>query len=316
MLLTITPNAAVDITYRVDGFQLNRVHRPAETRTLAGGKGINVARVYRELGGQAFASGFLGGRNGRLVARSLQRQGIPGRFARTAGESRTCICIVDPLARTQTEVNEPGPEVSAHEVERLCALVRRLLGRGGWSWLVLCGSLPPGAPPWLYAHLIETARRAGVPAALDASGEALREGLAARPALAKPNLVELGHAAGRALATLPDALEAARRLRGTGIERVVVTLGGDGAFCVGPRGEWRCGAPAIRFVSAVGSGDSFLAAYLWALDKGQGDREALVLGVGAGAANAEVYGAGLCSRERILGLADQARPAEIRPGAR
>ena len=303
MILTVTPNATVDKTYRVDDFTLNRVHRPQETLTVAGGKGINVARVYRTLGGAALATGFLGGTQGQIVARELEREGIAGDFVEIAGETRVCVAVVDPKSGTQTEINERGPNVSEKEVSALRERFSTLLRQQRFDFVVLSGSLPPDAPDNLYAELIETARAANVPAVLDASGEALRHGIAARPWLVKPNQYELQALLNRPTETEADALDAARELQGRGIATVIASRGEKGAILVCDSGVWQSVPPKIEFASAVASGDSFVAAFLWAWQYGenpQNPEAALRLATGAGAANAMVIGAGFCSRGSIF----------------
>ena len=300
MILTVTPNATVDKTYRVDDFALNSVHRPQETMTVAGGKGINVARVYRTLGGDSLATGFLGGAQGRIVARELAREGIAGDFIEIAGETRVCIAIVDPKTGTQTEVNERGPNVSPEEVNTLQERFSSLLRQRAFDYVVLSGSLPPGAPDNFYAELIEIARAQNVSAMLDASGEALRQGIAARPWLVKPNQVELQALLHRPMDTEADAIHAARELQEQGIANVIASRGAEGAILVCGAGTWRAVPPKIKFASAVASGDSFVAAFLWAWQYGEKPHDpeaALRLATGAGAANAMVIGAGFCSRE-------------------
>jgi 1-phosphofructokinase family hexose kinase len=314
LILTVTPNAAVDKTYRVEGFCLDRVHRPSQAHTVAGGKGVNVARVYRTLGGAAVATGFLGGINGRIVTRALAQEGMEEAFVRVRGESRLCIAVVDPQRGTQTEINERGPEVSPRAVRALRKRIALLLSQQSFDFVVLSGSLPPCVPDTLYAELIAIARQAATPAVLDASGAALREGLRARPWMVKPNRDELESLFGRPLRDRSDTLEAARRLRADGIGIVAATRGAEGALLVTEKGVWEATPPPIAFVSAVASGDSFVAAFLWAWTRGArpGDAEsALRLATGAGAANAAVVGAGFCTRDSIYTLAEQVQREEM-----
>ncbi|HZO88978.1 MAG TPA: 1-phosphofructokinase [Chthonomonadaceae bacterium] len=316
MILTVTPNAAVDKTYRVEDFCLDRVHRPSEARTVAGGKGVNVARVYQTLGGTAVATGFLGGNNGRIVARALAEERIEDAFLHVRGESRLCIAIVDPKHGTQTEVNEYGPEIPARAVRVLCQRVERLLSQQRFDFIVLSGSLPPQTPATLYADLIGIARQTGTPAVLDASGPALREGLCAHPWMVKPNRFELESVLGRPLPGEAEIVEAACALHADGVAVVAITRGAQGALLVTDAGVWSAVPPSIPFASAVASGDSFVAAFVWAWRHGEepGDAAyALRLATGAGAANAAVIGAGFCSRQSIYELAAQ---AQVRPLAR
>ena len=307
LILTVTPNAAVDKTYRIGGFALDRVNRPSQATTVAGGKGINVARVYQTLGGQALTTGFLGGENGRIVGRALQSENIAQGFVQVGGETRICIAAIDPLSGTQTEINETGPLVEAAQVSELFDAIRRHLSQTRFRFVVLSGSLPPGAPSSLYAELIGIAKQYDVPAVLDASGDALREGLQAGPWMVKPNRTELEAALESTLDDEESVLAAARRVQAEyGIDVVALTLGAQGALLVAPGETWRAVPPSIEFASAVASGDSFVAAFLWAWEFGEQPNRlsyALRLATGAGAANAAVIGAGFCTRDSIFDLA-------------
>ena len=314
MILTVTPNAAVDKTYRVEGFRLNAVNRPSQTYTVAGGKGINVARVYRTLGGSPIATGFLGGNQGRIVAEALQKEGIAADMVGVQGETRLCIAAIDPVTGTQTEINESGPEISSAEILKLFDRVTRLLSQETFSFVVLSGSLPPGVSPTLYAELTDLARSRNTLTALDTSGEPLREGLKARPWMVKPNRAELEAVLGRPLQNRQEALQAAQQLQQSGIEMVVLTLGAEGALLVNAAGAWSAVPPTIEFTGAVASGDSFLAAFLWQWTAGSPPADpasALRLATGAGAANAAVIGAGFCTRESIHTLAHRTDVQQI-----
>jgi 1-phosphofructokinase family hexose kinase len=315
LILTVTPNACVDKTYRVEGFHLDRVNRPSLTHTVAGGKGVNVARVYQRLGGVAVATGLLGGINGKIVARALAQEGIADEFVRIPGETRVCIAIIDPGACTQTEVNESGPTVTIANTRKLLRHVERLLSQRRYAQLVLSGSLPPGAPSTLYADLVEMARQARVESVVDTSGPALREALRARPWMVKPNRAELEALLDRPVEDAAATLEAALALHADwGVEVVAATRGADGAILVTSAGAWEATPPPIAFVSAVASGDSFTAAFLWCWNEGphpHDAEQALRLATGAGAANAAVIGAGFCTRESIVMLAGQSQVAAL-----
>lgn len=296
-VLTVTLNAAVDKTYRVEGFCLDRVFRVEAGRVVAGGKGINVARVLHTLGVPVMATGFLGGHNGAFILDSLRQEGIPGDFVWTQGESRVCLAVIDPIAGTQTELNEIGPEVSAQEVSALERKLAQLLPRFGY--VTLSGSAPPGVPADFHARVIRLGHKAGARVVLDSSGELLRLGVEAIPWMVKPNRAELSAIFGREPACVDEATQMARQLLAKGIEVVVVTLGKQGAIWVSAEGEWFAQPPEVEFVSAVGSGDSMLAAMLYAFIQGMSPPDILRWGVAAGAANAAVFGAGFCTREQI-----------------
>jgi len=303
LILTVTLNAAVDKTYTVENFRIDRVHRPSSWRIVPGGKGINVARVYAELGGEAMATGFAGGHNGDYILEGMRTEGLSHDFVQTHGESRVCIAILDPVQKTQTELNEVGPDITADEVERLRLKYESLVP--GMEYAVLSGSIPPGVPDIIYRELIEIANKYGVPCVLDTSGEPLNQGLSVKPFMTKPNVHELSAVVGKQLATVEEAAEAATELNARGIEIVAVTLGRDGALVATKDGVWRAKPPEIPFVSAVGSGDAFTAAFVYVLVSGGPIPEALKMGTGAGAANAMTFGAGFCARDEILRLAGE-----------
>lgn len=299
-VLTVTLNAAVDKTYRVEGFCLDRVFRVEAGRVVAGGKGINVARVLHTLGVPVVATGFLGGHNGAFILDSLKQEGIPGDFVWTQGESRVCLAVIDPIAGTQTELNEIGPEIHPEEVSALEQKLAQLLPQ--FAYVTLCGSAPPGVPTDFHARVIRLGHKAGVRVVLDSSGELLRHGVEAGPWMVKPNRAELSAIFGREPTDVDEATQMAHQLLAKGIEIAVVTLGKQGAIWVSAEGEWFAQPPEVEFVSAVGSGDSMLAAMLYAFIQGMSPPDVLRWGVAAGAANAAVFGAGFCTREQIEAL--------------
>jgi len=295
-VLTITLNAAVDKTYVVNNFTLDRVHRPQEMKSVAGGKGINVARVCKTLGKPSLASGFIGGHNGRFIENHLKMEGIPYDFVRVKGESRLCIAIVDLINKTQTEVNEWGPPVGEREARRLERKVKELLPNA--SFLVFCGSAPPGTPPDIFARLTRLAKEFEVPAILDTSGELLRLGLEAHPFMVKPNIRELEYLVEGDLNDEDDVIEAMRAISDKA-EIVVVTMGKEGAIMLAEGRIIYTPGLDVPFVSAVGSGDSFLAGFICGLLDGLSLEDCLRLGNACGAANVMVVGAGMARKEDI-----------------
>jgi tagatose 6-phosphate kinase len=303
----VTLNAAVDTTYTVPGFTLDRVNRPAAARVTAGGKGVNVARVYQTLGGRATATGFLGARNGDDIHRWLTAEGIPSGFVRVPGESRVCIAIMDPATGTQTEINEFGPTVSHADCDALMDRLRELLP--GCCVVVLSGSLPPGTPTTFYRDVIRLAQdEYGVRAVLDASGEALQRGIEAGPYLVKPNIHEL-----TALdITSHDLPEATALLRSRyGVLLAMVTAGPQGAVVCSDMGSWSATPPAVRVLSAVGSGDSLTAGFLWSLLRDDPLPQALRMGVAAGAANVMSYSAGFLDSQAVFNLAVRVTVSQV-----
>ena len=309
MILTVTPNTSIDRTYVIEGFGIDRIHRPIEMKFAPGGKGINVLRVFQELGGSGMATGFVGGRVGESIAEGLKREGIAHDFVRTLEESRLCIKIVDPKSGTQTEINEPGPRISGDEVGRLLQKIDKLLD--GIEYIVLCGNVPPGVPVTFYGDVIRLANSKGVKSVLDASGDHLREGIKAGPYIVKPNVAELSELAEHELFTLEEISGAAKSLKQYGVSVSAVTMGRSGAVVTDGVRTWQAVPPEITFASAVGSGDSFIAAFLHSLETGGSLADALVMGTAAGAANAMTYGAGFCSKRSIMEVVQGVTLSEI-----
>lgn len=282
----------------IEGFGVDRIHRPTELTVTPGGKGVNVLRVFRELGGSGLATGFAGGRVGDSIAEGLRREGLSYDFVQTAQESRLCIKIVDPRNGTQTEINETGPHISPDEIRQLLDKIDGLLD--GMEYIVLCGNVPPGVPVSFYGDVINLAKSKGVKAVLDTSGEHLREAIKAGPYMVKPNVAELSELADHELFTIEEISGAAKSLKQYGISVSAVTMGRSGAVVTDGVRTWQAVPPEIEFASAVGSGDSFIAAFLHCMECGETLADALKLGTAAGAANATTYGAGFCSKDSIM----------------
>ncbi|WP_030414924.1 1-phosphofructokinase [Streptomyces sp. NRRL S-1448] len=255
MILTVTLNAALDLTYRVPRLRPHRTNRITEVSERPGGKGVNVARVLAALGHRTVATGFAGGGTGDALRALLAETAVTDALVPVGGATRRTVAVVDATTGDTTQLNEPGPTVSPAEWDTFLGTYRELLGEA--RAVALCGSLPPGVPVDVYARLTRTARTAGVPVLLDTSGEPLRRGLAARPDLAKPNADELA-----ALTGSTEPLRAARDTRRRGAHAVAASLGPDGMLAVTADGAWQA-APPRRFAgNPTGAGDSAVAGLL------------------------------------------------------
>ncbi|MEU9124340.1 1-phosphofructokinase family hexose kinase [Streptomyces sp. NPDC048506] len=255
MILTVTLNAALDITYRVPRLRPHGTNRITEVSERPGGKGLNVARVLSALGHRTVATGFAGGGTGDALRALLADTDVTDALVPVGGATRRTVAVVDESTGDTTQLNEPGPTVSPAEWDAFLGTYRELLA--GARAVALCGSLPPGVPVDVYARLTRAARTAGVPVLLDTSGEPLRRGLAARPDLAKPNADELA-----ALTGSTEPLRAARDARRRGAHAVAASLGPEGMLAVTADGAWQA-APPRRFAgNPTGAGDSAVAGLL------------------------------------------------------
>lgn len=256
MILTVTLNTALDITYRVQALRPHASHRVSEVTERPGGKGLNVARVLAALGHEVTVTGFAGGATGRVIQdRLTSTPGVIDALLPVSGATRRTIAVVDEQTGDTTQLNEPGPAVTPSEWSAFQEAYEDLLASA--DAVALCGSLPPGVPVGAYAGLVRTARAAGVPVVLDTSGEPLRRGVAARPDLIKPNADELAELTGshEPLRATQDAL---RR----GARAVVASLGTDGLLAAAPEGRWRAAPPARVHGNPTGAGDSAVAGLL------------------------------------------------------
>ncbi|MGW0545968.1 1-phosphofructokinase [Streptomyces altiplanensis] len=284
MILTITPNPSLDRTYEVPVLQRGGVLRATADRMDPGGKGVNVSRAVAAAGHRTLAVMPLGGAPGALVAELLGAEGIEVVPFEAAGDTRSNITLVEPDG-TLTKINAPGPELSATDSESLLEAVRT--HSAGADWIACCGSLPRGLAPEWYAELVARAHEAGARIALDTSGPSLLAALRERPDVVKPNAEELAQAVGRPLATVGDALKAARELRDAGARTVLASLGADGQLLVGEEGTYYATAKVTLVRSNVGAGDASLAGFLTA--GGEGPR-ALASAAAHGAAAVQLPG--------------------------
>ena len=257
MILVVSLNPALDITHHVAGVDWSGVNRPQQVTTAPGGKGLNVARTLHALGADVRVAGLAGGIVGEAVAAGLAAAGVAGAFAPIAGQTRRTFAVVDTSSHDTALFNEPGPAVTIGEYQRFLVLYEKSLA--GCDAVVLSGSLPPGLPEDSYAGLAARAAAAAVPVMLDAGGAALRRGVAAGPAIAKPNLAELQAAVRRPLAGLAAVAAAAAELRAAGARAVVVSLGGDGLLAVTGEGTWHAAPPAQVAGNPTGAGDAVVA---------------------------------------------------------
>ncbi|MFC8197485.1 1-phosphofructokinase family hexose kinase [Streptomyces sp. NPDC060006] len=256
MILTVTLNTALDITYRVRGLRPHASHRVTDMTERPGGKGLNVARVLAALGHEVTVTGFVGGATGRSLRDQLAPvPGVIDALLPVSGSTRRTIAVVDTTTGDTTQLNEPGPVITPAEWSAFQEAYEVLLRAS--SAVALCGSLPPGVPVGAYAQLIRAARALAVPVLLDTSGEPLRRGIAARPDVVKPNADELAELTGA-----HEPVRATRDARRRGAHAVVASLGAKGLLARTPDGLWRATPPRPVRGNPTGAGDSAVAGLL------------------------------------------------------
>jgi 1-phosphofructokinase family hexose kinase len=293
VIVTVTLNAALDRTLTVPNFQRGQRHRASDVLTLAGGKGINIARALKRLDLPVVATGLAGGRTGTRIVEELTAEAILNDFVRIGEESRTSTAVVDPTESSYTEINEWGPRVTDVELEVLLDKIR-YLSRGA-DFVVFAGSLPRGVEEDFYGEATRELARRGVQVVLDAEGQPLRFGTEAEPWLVSPNQLEAEHVVGQELEDEEDFLMALDTIAELGARNVHITLE-SGCYALLREDRqvrrYRAVAPTVEPISTVGAGDVLLAQFIAAHVAGKSAEEALKLAVAAGAASTLEVGAG------------------------
>ena len=283
MIITVTMNPAIDKTVTIDRLCPGGLNRIKEVEYDAGGKGINVSKTIKALGGESIATGFLGGNTGKNIEMILDENGICHDFVWVNGETRTNTKIVEENGSV-TELNEPGPVIGE---EQLKALMDKLEAYADENALfILAGSIPSGVDKQIYADIIRLVHAKGAKVLLDADGDLFRNSLDAVPDMIKPNRVELEEYAGIDYRSSDEEiLNLARELLGRGIDTVAVSMGKSGAMLIRNGFEVKCPALAVKAHSTVGAGDAMVAALAYSYDQKLGHEETarLCMATSAGA---------------------------------
>lgn len=286
-VVTVTLNPAIDQTLSIPGFAVGQVNRVAESRSDAGGKGVNVASFLSDLGLPVIVTGFLGAGNAGPFENLFHRKRIEDRFVRIAGSTRTGIKIVD--GRQTTDINFPGLSPTPDDLAELNGRIAGLAEPG--RWFVISGSVPPGVAAGVYASMIESIHDRGGYVTLDTSGPALREALASQPEAVKPNVEELSELTGH---KPTDVAAAARTL---GVRRAVVSMGEDGAMFVDGDVALLARPPRVEVRSTVGAGDAMVAGIVYGMIHELPLEEAARFATASGAYAVTRIGSGLEDRE-------------------
>ena len=309
MIYTVTLNPALDKTAIVPGLNIDLVNRITELRSDPGGKGINVSKVVKQLGGKSVAIAVLAGNTGLTIKNMLAEAGIECQSFDVEGETRTNLKIIDPVNDTHTDINEPGPEVTDEMLDGMLADLAAKVGADDIA--VLSGSIARGASAETYRTWVAALKATGATVYLDADGDALVAGLEAGPDLIKPNEIELGNMLGRKLDTDEKVAEAARELLARGLSRVMVSMGGAGAVYATPERVIKASPVKVKVGSTVGAGDSVVAALAFAEANGMGVEDTMKLAMATGAANVMQTGTQAAPRELVDSLIDRVELSEL-----
>jgi 1-phosphofructokinase family hexose kinase len=287
LIVTLTINPAIDRVISVDRLAFEDRAYVNSSRECAGGRGLNSSYVVHAFGGETLAVLISGGDSGKRLEAFLACGGFRTSVVPIRNAIRTNLTITDRHGLT-VNLNETGPTLGKAEVASVERAVRDALGTA--SWLLVCGSLPPGVPATFYGKLISMARRKNVKTLLHADGEALVEGIDAKPTVVTPNQKEADRLLSRTLLTRTHYLEAAERIRSMGAESVVLSLGSRGAVGAYPDGLIEAVPPRVDALCPIGAGDALSAAYTWAMERKDNAADALRWGVAAGTASARLPG--------------------------
>lgn len=308
MILTLTPNPAIDRALFVRGFQLNAVVRAEREMVTPSGKGVDASLVLHELGGDTVALGLNAGWAGQLLTGMLDERGIAHDLTPAEGETRTATVLIDLAVQAQSTISAPTlGATEAHLGAMLQALDRH--AEGAWG-LICAGSLPPGLPVEAYSVLLRRARKLGLYTLLDSSGAALREGIAASPHVLKANLREFaaldpgidGTASLTELEELVLAARIASYRERHDLDALVVTLGTAGALAAMAEGTYRTVPPQVEVANTAGAGDALGAGLMLARQRGMSWPKALALGSAAAASVVMNDGTAICRCDQVRAL--------------
>lgn len=303
MIITVTMNPAIDKTVDVDCMERGGLNRIGHSEMDVGGKGINVSRTVKALGGNTLATGFIGGKTGEMIEGVLKEWGIPTDFIKVEGENRTNLKVVEKQGSV-TEFNESGPVVTETQVD---AMLRKLEGYAKEDTLfVLSGSIPRGVNPDIYRVIIRRVHEKGAKVLMDADGELFIQALEARPDMMKPNREELeAYCQLDHPASVSELVSMGKQLLGRGFGMIAISLGAMGALFLAGDRVVKCPGLKVKTHSTVGAGDAMVAALAYSWDMKLGIDETIRLAMAASAGAVMTYGTKPPSRGTVDELIKQ-----------
>ena len=305
MLYALSLNPSLDKTASLSRFSPDAPNRVQPERTDVGGKGVNVARVVRELGGSCLLMGF--DYRGQPVRTAMEREDVPCQLIAVDSELRVNLKLRETETGRTIEINEPGPEIPPEVFSQLRAALLEQVQPG--DWVSLSGRLAPGMPADTYANLCAALGERGCLAAADCDGDALRAVIKTKPALIKPNAQEFAALTGVDPLDERAAAAACQQLISSGMERICLSMGERGAMLADAQGAWLCPAPNVPVRGLQGAGDSMLAALMTALERKMEAGDALRFASAAAGASVMRPGTLLCRRVDMETLLKTMPPA-------
>lgn len=302
MIITVTMNPAIDKTIKLNTFVHGDLNRIQKVILDAGGKGINVSKTIRALGGESLATGFLGGRNGDYIQDVLRKFSIKTDFVKIEEETRVNTKIAETTGLV-TELNEKGPVIDLQAMSELLMKLLNCLKTD--SLLVLSGSVPLGVPKSIYRLLTELAHEMGAKVLVDADGDLFAEALSAKPDIVKPNQSELEKYFGYAMDSDEKIVEAGKKLLEKGVKIVIISLGAEGAYFIDKEHTLYSPALSVQVNSTVGAGDAMVAAFSYGVDQGLSFEETAKLAMATSVGAVTTVGTKPPTIEVVKGLLDQ-----------
>lgn len=309
MILTITLNPSVDISYKLEAFNPDTANRVSNVSKTAGGKGLNVSRVIQQLGENVAASGFLGGSLGQFIRKEISEQSIEDLFVNITGDTRNCIAVIH--EGQQTEILEAGPTINENEetefLNNFSEDVQKI------DYVIISGSLPKGLTKDFYACLIKIGHQYDTPVLLDTKGELLHHTLESnsKPFLIKPNKEELADLLGEKVTDDAQIVSALQSQTFAGVTWVVVTTGSTGAIVKHNEEIYQLSTPEVDAVNPVGSGDSVIAGFAVGLSRGLSDEELVKYALTMGVLNALETQTGSINTDKVDWYKNQIRLERI-----
>ena len=298
MIYTVTLNPSLDYVVDVDDFELGRTNRAVSERLYAGGKGINVSFVLKNLGFESTALGFSAGFTGEEIKKQIQERGITENLITVLnGQSRINIKL---RGQQETEINGMGPDI---EKEHIQQLLKKLSVLSPGDYLILAGSVPMKINDTIYYDILKTLDKKGIKAVVDTTGDLLLNVLKYHPFLIKPNIHELSELFSTEIKTKEDEVQYGLKLQDMGAQNVIVSMAGDGAVFICENGEiYKSEAPKGVVKNSVGAGDSMVAGFLAGFCETKDFAKAFKMGVCTGSASA--FSEDLATKEQVRQVMD------------
>jgi len=307
----VSPNLAIDRIIELDSLLPRQVQRSQSVLTQPGGKGSNVARVFRQLGGEVALLGFAGRLDADCIREPLETAGVQVNLVEGYdGGSRVCTIILErEPGNHPTVINEESGGVAPEAVADFHSRLHRLLERA--KIVLVTGSLSRGLPENFYATVIRQAVHRGIRCVFDATGSTLKHGIAARPDIIKTNLQEITTVTGPLGCEVREIADSLRRHQNRLAPQIIATLGRDGAILIFGDQAWHAEPPRISYTNPIGAGDAFAAGYLKALLDNTSPVEALRIATAAAASDAATREAGIIIPTEIESLVERIMPARL-----